>query len=66
MFRLNFGGDSSEKGMKQSFGMMINYLYDLDLLEERQRAYIKTGTVSCTKDDVSALKAQTIMPASKL
>jgi len=31
--RINPGGDSSAKGLQQSFGVMVNYLYDLDELE---------------------------------
>ena len=27
--RINWAGDPSAKGMKQSFGLMVNYLYDL-------------------------------------
>lgn len=32
--RLNWAADVSDKGMKQSFGLMVNYLYDLDELDE--------------------------------
>ena len=32
--RLNWAGDPSSKGMKQSFGMMVNYLYDLKKLDK--------------------------------
>ena len=31
--RLNIGGNMSSKGLKQSFGLMVNYLYDLDRIE---------------------------------
>ena len=27
--RLNWAGDPSPKGIKQSYGLMVNYLYDL-------------------------------------
>ena len=32
--RLNWGGDQSTKGIKQSYGLMVNYLYDLKRLEK--------------------------------
>lgn len=32
--RLNWGGDPSAKGLKQSYGMMVNYLYDLKRLDK--------------------------------
>ncbi|WP_431101747.1 malonyl-CoA decarboxylase domain-containing protein [Roseateles noduli] len=37
--RLNPGGDRSAKGMKQSHGMMVNYLYDLDRIEQHHEAF---------------------------
>jgi malonyl-CoA decarboxylase len=32
--RLNWAGDPSVKGVKQSFGLMVNYLYDLKRLDK--------------------------------
>ena len=43
--RLNFLGDPSEKGVKQSFGMMVNYLYALDHIEANHEAFAEHGTV---------------------
>lgn len=37
--RLDPGGDRSAKGLKQSHGMMVNYLYDLDRIEEHHEAF---------------------------
>jgi malonyl-CoA decarboxylase len=37
--RLNWLGDVSEKGLKQSAGIMVNYLYRLDDIEENHEAY---------------------------
>lgn len=34
--RLNWGGDPSVKGLKQSYGMMVNYLYDLKRLDKHR------------------------------
>ncbi|EFV86957.1 hypothetical protein HMPREF0005_05943, partial [Achromobacter xylosoxidans C54] len=31
--RLNWAADTSAKGLKQSCGLMVNYLYDLDELD---------------------------------
>jgi malonyl-CoA decarboxylase len=39
MERLNWMGDTSDKGIKQSAGMMINYLYNLDRIEDNHEAY---------------------------
>jgi malonyl-CoA decarboxylase len=43
--RINMLGDLSESGLKQSYGMMVNYLYDLDHIEENHEAYANKGEV---------------------
>jgi malonyl-CoA decarboxylase len=40
--RLNWAGDPSAKGLKQSWGLMVNYLYDLKRLD-RNRAALAHG-----------------------
>ena len=47
--RLNWGGDPSAKGMKQSFGMMVNYLYDLKRLD-KHRAMLAQGKLPISSD----------------
>jgi len=42
--RLNWMGDPSPKGMRQSYGLMVNYLYDLKRLD-RHRAQLAAGTI---------------------
>ena len=37
--RLNWPGDTSEKAMRQSYGLMVNYLYDLEDIEKNHEAY---------------------------
>jgi len=43
--RLNWMGDSSANGMRQSAGMMVNYLYDLPSIEAHHEAYANDGAV---------------------
>ena len=43
--RLNWRGDLSAKGLQQSYGMMINYLYSLSDIEENHEAYTGEGRV---------------------
>jgi malonyl-CoA decarboxylase len=38
--RLNPLGDLSRKGVKQSFGMMVNYLYDLEKVEASHEQFV--------------------------
>jgi malonyl-CoA decarboxylase len=42
--RLNWNGDPSPKGLKQSYGLMVNYLYDLGRLD-KNRALLAKGSV---------------------
>jgi malonyl-CoA decarboxylase len=42
--RLNWAGDPSPKGLKQSYGIMVNYLYDLKRLD-KHRALLAQGKV---------------------
>ena len=42
--RLNWLGDPSPKGLKQSYGLMVNYLYDLKRLD-KHRALLAQGKV---------------------
>ena len=44
--RLNWAGDPSPKGLKQSYGLMVNYLYDLKRLD-KHRALLAQGKSRC-------------------
>jgi malonyl-CoA decarboxylase len=48
MERLNWLGDTSEKGLRQSAGLMINYLYRLDHIEANHEAYRGEGRIACS------------------
>jgi malonyl-CoA decarboxylase len=43
--RLNLLGDVSERGLRQSYGLMVNYLYDLDHIEQNHEAYAQQHAV---------------------
>ena len=47
--RLNWAGDPSPKGLKQSYGLMVNYLYDLKRLD-KHRALLAQGKVAVSGD----------------
>ena len=42
--RLNFLADTSARGLQQSHGLMVNYLYDLDDIEKNHEAYAQHQT----------------------
>ena len=44
--RLNWAADLSEKGLQQSFGLMVNYLYDLAGIEDNHEAFRNSGTIA--------------------
>ena len=43
--RLNLLGDTSERALRQSYGLMVNYLYDLDEIEKNHEAYAQHQAV---------------------
>ncbi len=53
--RLNWAGDPSPKGLKQSCAMMVNYLYDLKRLD-RYRAQLLQGKVPASASIEEFLK----------
>ena len=46
--RVNIAADLSRKGLRQSFGIMVNYLYDLDEIEANHAKYT-SGEVSASR-----------------
>lgn len=44
--RLNWLADTSAKGLRQSAGIMVNYLYRLDRIEARHEAYSASGEIA--------------------
>jgi len=47
--RLNWAGDPSAKGMKQSYGLMVNYLYDLKRID-KHRKLLAQGKIPVSGD----------------
>ncbi len=47
--RINWAGDLSPKGLQQSFGLMVNYLYDLKSLA-KNRELLAKGRITASKD----------------
>jgi malonyl-CoA decarboxylase len=43
--QININGDLSKKGMDQSNGIMVNYLYDLDTVERNHELFVQTREV---------------------
>ncbi|BAM91423.1 malonyl-CoA decarboxylase [Bradyrhizobium oligotrophicum S58] len=56
--RLNFMGDASPKGLKQSHGLMVNYLYALEHIEANHEAFAEAGTVIASQQVKKSLRAK--------
>ena len=48
--RLNWLGDVSAKGLKESAGLMVNYLYRREDIEDNHEAYARDGTVAVSAE----------------
>ena len=44
--RVNVGSDLSEKGLRESLGVMVNYLYDLGAVEDNHERFVRGDVVS--------------------
>jgi malonyl-CoA decarboxylase len=47
--RLNWGGDTSTKGMAESFGIMVNYRYELSYIETNHEVFATDKRVVASK-----------------
>jgi malonyl-CoA decarboxylase len=55
--RIHWLGDRSTKGMRESAGFMVSYLYDLDEIEKNHEAYANQGAVATSNAVRKLLKA---------
>ena len=65
--RIDWLGDTSPKGLGESAGVMVNYLYDLDQIERNHEAFANSGEVVASGAVRRLLKAGTrgrLVPAS--
>lgn len=46
--KINWAANLSDKGVEQSFGIMVNYLYDLPSIERNHEAYRSSGDISAS------------------
>jgi len=46
--QINWAANLSDKGVKESFGMMVNYLYDLPSIEKHHEAYRSSGEIAAS------------------
>ncbi len=67
--RINWLGDTSEKGIKQSLSVMVNYRYDLRDIERNHEAYVNNGVIAASKTVRGLLltseKSKALVPAGE-
>jgi malonyl-CoA decarboxylase len=56
--RINWLGNTAPRAIAESFGVMVNYLYDHDSIEDNHEAFVRGGTI-IRSPDVEALLANT-------
>lgn len=50
LLQFNWMADISEKGLRQSAGMMVNYKYDLDTVEENHESFVREKVINTTRE----------------
>jgi malonyl-CoA decarboxylase len=64
--RLDWLADTSERALAQSFGLMVNYLYDLDYIEQNHEAYAQQHAIVAASGVTRLLRspAREVIPLS--
>ena len=52
--KLVWEGDTSSSATEESFGIMVNYRYEITKVHDRIRSYV-TDKIICTSDEVELL-----------
>ncbi len=58
LMRFNWMADISEKGLKQSAGMMVNYKYDLESVEENHESFVRDKKINTTREITALAKTE--------
>src|SRR5580692_1895286 len=48
--RINWRGNAAPRGIEESFGIMVNYLYDIETIESNHEAFVHDGTIARSAD----------------
>lgn len=55
--RINWLGDTSDKGLRQAHGLMVNYRYELKDIEKNHEAYANDGIIATSRAARSQLRS---------
>jgi malonyl-CoA decarboxylase len=56
--RINWLGNTAPRALEESFGIMVNYLYDHDTIEDNHEAFVRDGTIVRSRDVDSLLETE--------
>lgn len=55
--KINYSADTSEKGVAEAFGLMVNYLYEPGSIEDNHEAFTREGVVSHSAEVAMLLRS---------
>jgi malonyl-CoA decarboxylase len=55
--RINWLGNAARRAIEESFGIMVNYLYDHDSIEDNHELFVRDGTIARSPDVDALLEA---------
>jgi len=58
--RINWLGNTAPRGIQESFGIMVNYLYDVATIESNHEAFVNDGTVMRSAEVDALLSAEPV------
>jgi malonyl-CoA decarboxylase len=58
--RINWLGNTAPRGIQESFGIMVNYLYDVETIASNHEAFVNDGTVMRSADVDTLLAADPV------
>ena len=61
--RVNWLGDVSPKGLREAAGFMVNYLYDLDVIEKNHEAFAHSGEIAASRQVRNLVRKRPSAPA---
>lgn len=64
--QLNWMADVSPKGIRQSCGMMVNYLYDTLTIDTNSEDYVQTGSIATSSSIRDLRKEKAVKPAKQV
>jgi len=63
--RINWLGNTAARGIEESFGIMVNYLYDVATIESNHEAFVNDGTVMRAAEVDALMAADPVSTGSR-